>query len=191
MIDADLIQWLEYFFKNDADKYDAVALSRKNYYFGEWSSNQRSWPSRHIRLFRKSAGSFEPTIHTTVKLDSNRVYNHLETDGGAIIHHGYESLSQWMSKANRYTSSTEWKTEPFLNGDGLFSKIDDYLNKAKMGYKTKGGDSYEAVTHTLFFLYKVLDELKHWESTRPHNVTETYNSQRKKITREIEEYLKK
>ena len=190
MIDIELMKWIEGFIRRDDDSYDAVALSRKDHYFGDWSEQQRSWPARHIRLFRKSKGRFEPRIHTSAKIDSNRIYEHQTNDGGAIIHHAYDTLEQWSSTANRYTSTTEWETAPFKTGDELFDYIDTYLNNAKAEFKRKGGGSYEAVTHTLFFMYNLLDELKKWESHRNKNVNAIFMAQRNQLAIEISDLLK-
>lgn len=187
MVDPNLIKWLSKFINND--DYDGAAILRKNYYFGQWSPLQRSWPSSHIRLFRRELGYFEPEIHTTVKLKTDRIYRHQESDGGSIIHHGYETLSQWTNKANRYTSTTSWADKPFQSGEELFEKIDQLLDNAKSGFANKGGDDYEAVSHTLFFLYKIQDELKNWESQRGDNIREQYLQDRENLINDLKDFL--
>ncbi len=189
MLDADLIKWIQKFVENRGDEYDAAAILRKDFYFGEWSSRQRTWPFRHIRMFKKTIGKFIPVIHTTVQLDSNRIYQHQESDGGAIIHHGYETLMQWVSKMNRYTSRTKWNDDTVCNGDDIFNMAESLLMNAKKNYSIKKGNSYEAVTHIIFLIYNLVKELKKWESVRDLNVKENYVLERKKISAEIQKFL--
>jgi glycosyltransferase involved in cell wall biosynthesis len=183
MVDAGLVNWLDDFTNNSS--FDAAKILRKNYYFGDWSKRQRSWPSRHIRLFRRDAGHFVPTIHTTVQLSSNRIYKHREEDGGAIIHHGCETLAQWIEKVNRYTSSTTWSESPLGSGDEILENVEALLNRAKAEFHAKGGESYEAVSHLLFFIYKTIDTLKNWESKRGRDAKQEYLDSRDDILKGI------
>lgn len=86
--------------KSDADYF---RLPRKNLVFGKWLKHSRWWPDHNIRFFRKGYVSWSEIIHgvpTTqgkgLDLPSDEKY--------AVTHYHYESISQYLSRLDRYTS---------------------------------------------------------------------------------------
>jgi glycosyltransferase involved in cell wall biosynthesis len=83
-----------------------VALSgywfpRKNYFLGGWIKHGGFWPDRKLRLFRRGYGRFEArAVHETVKVDGYTA----KVKRGAIIHHSYPTLSDYIDHMNRYSS---------------------------------------------------------------------------------------
>ena len=81
------------------DPYDAFAFARKNYFLGRWIRHGGFWPDRKIRLFRRGYGRVENrVVHETIKVERAGTLN------GAIIHHSYPTLSDYIDHMNRYSS---------------------------------------------------------------------------------------
>lgn len=84
------------------NKVDAVNIPRKNIFFGRWIAHTNWWPDRHIRFFKKGKVKWSDKIHSYPKVDG-KVLN-LQANGDlAIIHHGYDSISQFIDRQNRYS----------------------------------------------------------------------------------------
>ncbi len=76
-------------------------LCRKNYFLGRWIKRGGYWPDPKLRLFRRGYGRFENrSVHETLKVDgyTSRI------ESGAIIHHSYPTLSDYIEHMNRYSS---------------------------------------------------------------------------------------
>jgi glycosyltransferase involved in cell wall biosynthesis len=74
---------------------------RKNYFLGRWIQHGGFWPDRKLRLFRRGYGRFEDrAVHETVKVDGYTA----KVKRGAIIHHSYPTLSDYIEHMNRYSS---------------------------------------------------------------------------------------
>jgi glycosyltransferase involved in cell wall biosynthesis len=74
---------------------------RKNYFLGRWIKHGGFWPDRKLRLFRRGYGRFEDrAVHETVKVDGYTA----KVKRGAIIHHSYPTLSDYIEHMNRYSS---------------------------------------------------------------------------------------
>lgn len=76
-------------------------LRRKNHFLGRWIRHGGFWPDPKLRLFRRGAGRFEErAVHETIKL--NGVVQ--DFPAGALIHHSYPTLSDYIDHMNRYSS---------------------------------------------------------------------------------------
>lgn len=85
------------------DKYDAINIPRKNIFFGRWVFHTNWWPDRHIRFFKKGKVRWSDRIHIYPKVDG-KILNLDAKEDLAIIHHGYESINQFIGRQNRYSS---------------------------------------------------------------------------------------
>ena len=75
-------------------------ISRKNHFLGRWIKHGGFWPDPKLRLFRRGAGTFENReVHEDVKL--NGPTGSLR---GALLHHSYPTLSDYIDHMNRYSS---------------------------------------------------------------------------------------
>lgn len=76
-------------------------IRRKNYFLGRWMKHGGFWPDSKLRLFRRSAGRFEDrAVHEDIRVDGpTRLIPH-----GALIHHSYPTLSDYIDHMNRYSS---------------------------------------------------------------------------------------
>jgi glycosyltransferase involved in cell wall biosynthesis len=80
---------------------DGYWMSRKNIIFGKWIQNGMWWPDKQIRLFRRSKGSF-PCIHIHEYIS---IVGTIESLVHPYIHHNYDSVSQYLTKLERCTTS--------------------------------------------------------------------------------------
>jgi glycosyltransferase involved in cell wall biosynthesis len=76
-------------------------MERRNMFLGRWMKHGGFWPDPKLRLFRKGAGRFE----------SRLVHEDLQVEGpigrlrsGALLHHSYPTLSDYIEHMNRYSS---------------------------------------------------------------------------------------
>lgn len=85
------------------DNVSAYNIPRKNIFWGTWIAHTNFWPDRHIRLFQKDKVSWPEQIHTYAKVDGAVV--DLPADPNlAIEHYGYDNLTQFYDRQNRYSS---------------------------------------------------------------------------------------
>jgi glycosyltransferase involved in cell wall biosynthesis len=76
------------------------SIARKNHFLGRWIKHGGFWPDPKLRLFRRGAGKFEDRrVHEDVKLDSAA-----RPLGGALVHHSYPTLADYLDHMNRYSS---------------------------------------------------------------------------------------
>ena len=76
-------------------------IHRKNYFLGRWIKHGGFWPDSKLRLFRRDAGRFENrAVHEDIVVEGNssRIVS------GALIHHSYPTLSDYIEHMNRYSS---------------------------------------------------------------------------------------
>ena len=76
-------------------------IRRKNFFLGRWIRRGGFWPDPKVRLFRRGTGKFE----------ERAVHEDVEVEGvitpilqGALIHHSYPTLSDYIDHMNRYSS---------------------------------------------------------------------------------------
>jgi len=76
-------------------------IRRKNYFLRRWIRHGGFWPDRKLRLFRRGKGNFETrAVHEDIFVDGPTVSIPL----GAILHHSYPTLSDYIEHMNRYSS---------------------------------------------------------------------------------------
>ncbi len=76
-------------------------LHRKNHFLGRWMRHGGFWPDPKLRLFLRGQGRFENrAVHEDVRVvGPTRAILH-----GAIIHHSYPTLADYIEHMNRYSS---------------------------------------------------------------------------------------
>jgi hypothetical protein len=74
---------------------------RKNYFLARWIRHGGFWPDPKLRLFRRGAGRFENrAVHEDIQVDG--ITERISV--GALIHHSYPTLSDYIDHMNRYSS---------------------------------------------------------------------------------------
>ena len=78
-----------------------IWIARKNEFLGQWIKHGGFWPDPKLRLFRRGRGRFEDrAVHETVIVDGATA----RLKHGAILHHCYPTLSDYIEHMNRYSS---------------------------------------------------------------------------------------
>lgn len=77
-------------------------IPRKNIVFGKVLLHSRWWPDYQIRFFKKGSVKWSDKIHEPPQ--TTGAGSKLEaSEENAITHHHYESISQFLTRLNRYT----------------------------------------------------------------------------------------
>ena len=75
-------------------------LRRRNYFLGRWIRHGGFWPDPKLRLFCREKGRFEDrAVHEDIQVNGpTKLIQH-----GALVHHSYPSLSDYIEHMNRYS----------------------------------------------------------------------------------------
>ena len=93
---------------------DYIRIPRKNLIFGKWMKASMWWPDLNIRFFKKGKVEWSDKIHRPPKVIGEGI--DLPSDEKfAIIHHHYNSVSQFLERMIRYTKiqAKELKEEDY------------------------------------------------------------------------------
>lgn len=85
------------------EQIDYVRIPRKNIIFGHWMKASRWWPDYNIRFFKKGKVLWGDEIHRPPKTEGQELDLPAE-ESLAIIHHNYQTISQFIIRMNRYTA---------------------------------------------------------------------------------------
>ncbi len=85
-----------------SNKADYFRIPRKNLIFGEWIKSEHWWPDYVYRLFRKGHITWEDAVHS-IPFTKGRGEDVPAKEDLAIVHHNYDSISQFIDRQNRYT----------------------------------------------------------------------------------------
>lgn len=76
-------------------------IPRKNEFLGRWIKHGGFWPDRKLRFFRRGVRHFEHRlVHEGVKVEGSTG----KIRYGAILHHSYPTLADYIDHMNRYSS---------------------------------------------------------------------------------------
>jgi glycosyltransferase involved in cell wall biosynthesis len=99
-VDPDLIAELDDLSRAPGELCLGFRIRRKNFFLGRWIKHGGFWPDPKPRLFRRGVGTFEERrVHEDVKL-----HEPVGQLNGALIHHSYPTLSDYIEHMNRYSS---------------------------------------------------------------------------------------
>jgi glycosyltransferase involved in cell wall biosynthesis len=81
--------------------FDGLYIPRKNEFLGRWIEHGGYWPDPKLRLFRRGRGRFENrAVHEDVQVDG--ITRRIQS--GALLHHSYPTISDYIEHMNRYSS---------------------------------------------------------------------------------------
>jgi glycosyltransferase involved in cell wall biosynthesis len=147
-------------------KFDFVRLPRKNIIFGRWVKHSRWWPDYNIRFFKKGKVSWTDKIHS-VPLTTGEGKNLAVKETNAIIHHHYQSVSQYIQRLDRYTdiqSKELFKSGYQFGWQDIISKpIGEFLSRFFAGEGYKDG-LHGLVLALLQAFSELIKYLKVWEN---------------------------
>lgn len=79
---------------------DGYYVPRKNFFLGAWIRHGTWYPDYQLRLFRREHASFPAvSVH-----ESAKVRGRLDRLQGALLHRSYESIDDFVERANRYST---------------------------------------------------------------------------------------
>ncbi len=82
-------------------EFAGLRIPRKNEFLGRWICHGGYWPDPKLRFFRRGSGQFESrTVHEDLQINgkTGRIRY------GALLHHSYPTLSDYLDHMNRYSS---------------------------------------------------------------------------------------
>jgi glycosyltransferase involved in cell wall biosynthesis len=81
--------------------FDGLSIPRKNEFLGRWIRHGGFWPDPKLRLFRRGKGRFENrVVHEDIQVEGIT----RQIQFGALLHHSYPTLSDYVDHMNRYSS---------------------------------------------------------------------------------------
>ncbi len=102
-IGSALVEQGSVYLRNSPDSpmvVDAFSMPRQNLFLQKRIRHGGFWPDRKVRLFRKGKGRFAARpVHESVQ-----VTGRVGELNGALIHHSYPTLSDYIEHMNRYSS---------------------------------------------------------------------------------------
>jgi glycosyltransferase involved in cell wall biosynthesis len=76
-------------------------ITRKNEFLGRWMKHGGFWPDPKLRFFRRGSGRFEDrAVHEDIQVSGRTG----QIRYGALIHHSYPTISDYIDHMNRYSS---------------------------------------------------------------------------------------
>lgn len=88
---------------NKMHEIDYVRIPRKNIIFGRWMQASMWWPDLNVRFFKKGSVEWSDKIHRPPTASGVELDLPVE-EGLAIVHHNYQTISQFITRMNRYTT---------------------------------------------------------------------------------------
>lgn len=155
-------------------KYDYISIPRKNIIFNKWIQHSRWWPDYQTRLFKKPNVIWQTKIHSQPKIKGDGLKLEPE-EKNAIIHHNYESISQYVEKMNRYAKSQANEmyknSEALTITDAIKMSISEFISRfyAEKGYQD---GMHGFVLAILQMFYPLLVYIYFWELNK-FNIKET------------------
>lgn len=131
--------------RNDVD---FVKIPRKNIIFGRWIRHSNSWPDYLIRFFKKGAVTWKKEIHSQPITKGNGI-TLLDSEKMAIHHNNYTSVSQFVTRAIRYSGIQADE----LDAQNYKLKISDFLLKPIQEFNSRFffAEGYKDGFHGLVF----------------------------------------
>jgi glycosyltransferase involved in cell wall biosynthesis len=103
-------------------------MPRRNYFLGRWIKRGGFWPDCKLRLFRRGSGRFkEAAVHEILEVEEYSSNGIVLSSGrlrGALLHHSYPTLSDYIDHMNRYSSlGAEMAVAKGQGGFSLFNIV--------------------------------------------------------------------
>lgn len=153
---------------SNSPDFDYVRIPRKNLMFGHFMKNALWWPDLNIRFFKKGKVEWSNKIHRPPQT-SGKGLDLPPEESFAITHHHYETISQFISRMNRYTDiqAQELQDEgyKFTWKDLIEKPLNEFLSRyfAGKGYQ----DGLHGLSLSLLQAFSFLIVyLKVWESLK-------------------------
>jgi glycosyltransferase involved in cell wall biosynthesis len=154
-------------------------MPRRNYFLGRWIKRGGFWPDRKLRLFRRGSGRFkEAAVHEILEVEEYSSNGIVLSSGrlrGALLHHSYPTLSDYIDHMNRYSSlGAEMAVAKGQGGFSLFNIVVRPLATFVYNYFFRLGflDGREGLLlHLYHAVYVSWKYAKAWELARKKEST--------------------
>jgi glycosyltransferase involved in cell wall biosynthesis len=163
-ISPELAKTLKHLAENH-ESLNYYRLPRKNIIFGKWIRHSLWWPDYVIRFFKKGSIRWSEKIHS-VPLTRGEGHDLEAKEVNAIAHYNYTSISQYLSRLDRYTTI---QAKDLMESGYKFS-WQDMLKKPMGEFLSRFfvGESYKDGLHGLALsllqaFSEVVKYLKVWE----------------------------
>lgn len=147
---------------------DYYRVPRKNIIFEKWMQHSRWWPDYNIRFFKKNAVSWSDAIHA-IPLTQGKGMDLPAAEDMAIVHHHYDSIEQFVTRMNRYTTAQARKLKEekykFSWKDLVAKPTNEFLSRYFFGMGYKDGLHGLAVA-LLQMVSETVLYLKMWQSRK-------------------------
>ena len=171
VVDSDEIipkELLDYL-KEEIKKPDCPELfliPRKNIVFGKFMRSL--YPNRILRFFKKGSVSFSANVHCTPDIHNGRLHKiDSKRTELAIIHYNYDSIAEFVSRTNKYTTleldKYNMRGIKFSLRYAIFRSFGEFIKR----YILKGGfkdGKHGFIFAVLLAYYEFLSYSKLWES---------------------------
>ena len=142
-------------------------IPRKNEFLGRWIKHGGYWPDPKMRLFRKGKAQFEDrAVHEDARLTEGMAGQL----NGALLHHSYPTLADYIDHMNRYSSlGAEMAVAKGYSGFSVFNIVLRPLATFIYNYFLRLGflDGREGLLlHLYHAVYVSWKYAKAWELTR-------------------------
>lgn len=150
------------------EKYDAVNIPRKNIIFDKWIRHTNWWPDYQVRFFKKGKAAWSEKIHRYPKVEG-KILTLPAKEELAIKHLNYETVSQFLSRQNRYSEA--WAQNLYDEGRH-FSWLNFFWRPARVffqRYLRHAGflDGFNGLVLSFLASYsQIAAEVKLWEKTK-------------------------
>lgn len=148
-----------------ASKAECVRIPRKNIIFNKWMRHTGWWPDYNIRFFKKGSVTWPNKIHSKAEV-RGLVIDLGPDETNALIHHNYDSISQFLRKLDTYTAVTARErieaNTPFQWKHIIELPVQEFFSRyfARKGYKD---GLHGLALSILMAFYEFITCLKIWE----------------------------
>ena len=145
--------------------HDGYALRRQNLFLDRWIRHGGLYPDWQVRLFRRGRGRFvERAVHESVTVSGT-----VGRLAGHLLHRSYEGVSDFVERANRYSSLAAEQMIREGRRVGAADLVLRPLGRFLSMYVVKRGflDGRRGLLlATLYAYYVLMRSAKAWEGTR-------------------------
>lgn len=142
---------------------DAYKLPRKNIVFGAWYQFAGWWPDYQLRLFKKNSVHWSSKIHSVPQVKGS-IDTLVASEQYAIVHHNYQSVSQFLERLNRYTTIEAQNRDSKSVGPAqVVNAFEAELLSRLFKYDGIKGGMHGVSLSFLQSFYEVVVILKQWE----------------------------
>ena len=146
-----------------APRAKVYAIPQRHYIIGCHQENAYYWPEYQPRFFHRDYVKINSVVHGGITVKTDEFYQ-IPLESGVCLHHlSHKDVSQWVEKANRYTSIPGRLSEDDGSRDLIafsHARIDAWVGQSTIVDR----GSYPAAVALLRAVYDIIDRLKLWES---------------------------